>query len=153
MICITGPPKSGKTTICAELNANGIECISADKLSETLGCLQNGTVDIDCMNDKMRSFPRVIEGHYSHLLGCDYVIILNNDLKTLEDRMTLAGYSTEKIEENIEATEIEIFRSEALDLLPASRIASCDLTGKNIQESVSAVMNKIIEGETLTVKR
>jgi adenylate kinase len=153
MICITGPPKSGKTTICAELNGKGIECISANRISEMLGCLESGTVDIDCMNDKMRYFPRVIEGHYSHLLKCDYVIILQNDSRTLEERMKLAGYSSEKIAENIEASEMEIFRSEALDLLPAGRIGTCDLTGKNITESVSAVMNKIIEGETLTVKR
>jgi adenylate kinase len=152
MICITGPPKSGKTTICAELNRNGIECISADSLADSLGCLENGTVDIDCLNDKMRLFPRVIESHYSHLLKCDYVIILKNDSSTLEERMILAGYSREKIAENIEASEIEIFQSEALDSLPAGRIATCDLSGKNISECVSAVMNKIIEGETLTVK-
>lgn len=153
MICMTGPPKSGKTTICAELNRKGIECISAVSIAESLDCLDDGIVDIDCMNDKMRLFPRVIEGHFSHLLKCDYVIILKNDPGTLEDRMKLAGYSREKIAENIEASQIEIFRSEALDALPAGRIVTCDLSGKNISEAVSTVMNKIIEVETLTVKR
>ncbi|MCL4451011.1 MAG: AAA family ATPase [Candidatus Thermoplasmatota archaeon] len=152
MICITGPPKSGKTSICAELNGRGIECKSADRIAESLGCLEGGIVDIDCMNDKMLSLPRVIEGHYSHLLRCDYVIVLKTDPSVLEDRMRLAGYSKEKISENIDASEIGIFESEALERLPLRRIVTCDLTGMSIPESVLAVMNKIIEAEALTSK-
>jgi adenylate kinase len=152
MICITGPPKSGKTIICTELNSSGIECMSADRIAESYGCLESGIVDIDCMNDRMMSFPRVIEGHYSHLLRCDYVIVLKTDPAVLEERMKLAGYSREKISENIDSSEIGLFESEALDRLPLRRIVTCDLTGKSIPESVMVVRNKIIEAEALTSK-
>ncbi len=153
MICITGPPRSGKTTICNELSKAGIKCDSADMIAESLGCMGDGTVDIDCMKEKMRTLPRVLEGHYSHLLICSFVIILKVDMAVLEERMILSGYSREKIAENLDAAEIDVFHSEALDQLPSGRIVTCDLTGKSVAESVTIVMNKIIEGESLTERR
>ncbi|EQD68362.1 adenylate kinase, partial [mine drainage metagenome] len=107
MICITGSPKSGKTTICNELSKAGIKCDSADTIAESLGCMDHGIVDIDCMKEKMRSLPRVLEGHYSHLLPCSYVIILKVGRVVLEERMILSGYSREKIAENLDAAEID----------------------------------------------
>lgn len=153
MICITGSPRSGKTTICSELSKAGIECDSADRIADSIGCMDHGIADIDCMRDKMKAFPRVLEGHYSHLLPCSYIIVLKVARAVLEQRMTLSGYSKEKIAENLDAAEIDIFYSESLDQLPSRRIAICDLTGKSVAESVAMVMNKVIEGESLTEKR
>ena len=150
MISITGIPKVGKTTICKMLSAHGIECVSADSLALDLGCMEKNSVDLDCMKSRMLDIPRVIESHYSHLLISSHVIILKADPDEISARMRLAGYSDEKIAENIDAQISDTIYYESIERLPASRVISLDLTGKTPSESFCIIRDKIIEIENLT---
>ena len=150
MISITGIPKVGKTTICKMLSSNGIECVSADSLALNLGCMEKNFVDLDCMKSRMLDLPRVIESHYSHLLMSSHVIILKSDPDEISARMRLAGYSDEKIAENIDAQISDTIYYESIERLPASRVIALELTGKTLSESFCIIRDKIIEIENLT---
>ena len=150
MISITGIPKVGKTTICNMLSSYGIECVSADSVALDLGCMENNTVDLDCMNSRLLVLPRVIESHYSHLLMSGHVIILKADPDEIITRMRNAGYSGEKIAENIDAQNSDTIYYESIERLPSSRVVSVDLTGRSPSESFGIIKDKIIEIENLT---
>lgn len=148
MICISGIPKTGKTTVCKLLNQEGIKCESLDPIARDLGCLEDGEVDLDCLAAKLPE-KRVVESHYSHNLRCDYVIILKTDEETLEKRMLAAGYNSPKIAENLDAQRSDVILSEALDNVPRNRIFFFDTTDQSPEETADKIRNKIIELEQL----
>ncbi len=144
MICITGIPATGKTTVCDFLRKRGIECVEANALAEISGCLNDGEVDIECLRNYLKStgFDGIISSHYSHLLGCERVIILYADEKNLRERMERRGYPVEKIDENIDAQDSDVIYYEALDLMPENRIIR--IRGGNIDEMLENVINSIM---------
>ncbi len=152
MICITGIPRTGKTSICNSLRKDGIDCRSADSIAEGLGCLVDGEVDLECLRARMVDSPEVIESHYSHLLNCDYVIILRTDTKSSEERMRLSNYTESKIKENLDAELADVIFYEALDGLPESRIFRVDLSGMDYNASVKKVKDKIKELDNLRLR-
>ncbi|AAT43961.1 AAA family ATPase [Picrophilus oshimae] len=83
MICITGIPATGKTTICGMLNEHGIKCVSLNDVARDLNIIENEYIDIDELK-KHKIDADVIESHYSHLLNCDLVIILYNDIDEIK---------------------------------------------------------------------
>lgn len=148
MICISGVPKTGKTTICKLLNLNNIPCENLDSLATELGCLRDGEVDVERLAEKLPE-KRVVESHYSHLLSCDFVIILSTDEMVLENRMREAGYDLGKIAENIDAQRSEIIFSEALEKVPRNRIFLIETGDRTPEETFNEIRNKIIELEKL----
>lgn len=148
MICITGVPKTGKTTICKLLSENGIQCNSLDDIATDLGCLQNGEVDVDCLSVKLPD-KRVVESHYSHLLKCDYVIVLRTDEAVLERRMKEAGYDASKIAENLDAQRSDVILSEAMESVPRNRIFFFETGNRDPKETTERIRDKIIELEQL----
>ncbi len=124
MWCISGIPGSGKSTICKLLNSDGIKCMNALDIPGTEKCVDNGEVDIDCLKFVISSEITVdaVESHFSHLLGCSSVIILERSEEGTEEELRGRGYNEDKIRENLDALRAEIIYSEALDVMPAGRI-------------------------------
>ncbi len=122
------------------LNEHGIKCVSLNELAMKLGIIDNGIIDIDELK-KHNIDADVVEGHYSHLLSCDLVIILCNDVDELKKRMKLRGYPESKINENIDAMLADTIYYESLDRLPAGRIIK--LNAYNM--SVDDLLKNIIE--------
>lgn len=125
MICITGIPGSGKSTLCEKLRESGIKCVSVLEISGFESCRSGDEVDIDCLSEKLnqeRKTDLVIEGHFSHLLGCESVIILDRNEKEVVQELLKRGYPDKKIKENIDALRSDIIYHETLDLLPSTRI-------------------------------
>ena len=115
-IALTGTPGTGKTTISDILRMEGFEVLSLEKLAEKLNCLgeldysdNSKPVDIELLNTKLvhewKNTPNnitFIDGHLSHLLPCDQIIILRCKPDVLEKRLTKRNYSKEKIQSNVE---------------------------------------------------
>ncbi|MCL5782950.1 MAG: AAA family ATPase [Candidatus Thermoplasmatota archaeon] len=125
MICLTGIPGSGKTTVAAILRSRGIRVMNVSDLPGFTECNEEDGVDIDCLRSKITSYVtdnEVIEGHYSHLLPCEAVIILERAERNVEQSLRGRGYSSEKISDNIDALRSDIIFSESLEYLPSPRI-------------------------------
>ena len=115
-IALTGTPGTGKTTISDILRMEGFKVLSLEKLAEKLNCLgeldysdNSKPVDIELLNAKLvhewKNAPNnitFIDGHLSHLLPCDQIIILRCKPDVLEKRLTKRNYSKEKIQSNVE---------------------------------------------------
>lgn len=125
MICISGIPGSGKTTLCEVLRQAGTDCIHVLDIPGSTQCLEGDEVDLQCLREKaevMANSGVIIEGHYSHLLQCNAVIILERDEEYIRKELENRGYSSEKIEENVDALRSDVIYQEALEKLPSTRI-------------------------------
>lgn len=143
MICITGIPCTGKTTIARMLNYRGIKCTGLNSIALEYGALNGDTVDIDILK-KVQINSEIVESHYSHLLDCEYVIILEDDEEQLIKRMAARGYPESKINENIDAQRAGIIYWEAIDRLPANHIFVIQEKSRAIDEVFTEVMNIIL---------
>lgn len=143
MICITGIPGTGKTTIARMLNNNGIKCTGLNNIALKCGALNGETVDIDILN-KIEINSDVVESHYSHLLDCNYVIILEDDEAQLIKRMVARGYPESKINENIDAQRAGIIYWEAIDRMPANHIFVIQENSRTIDKVFTEVMDIIL---------
>lgn len=146
MICITGVPGTGKSTIRNMLTDDGLQCISLDQLARSSGCVDQDNVDIDCLARKIGVGYRCVESHYSHLLECQFVIIMTTREDQLVSRLSGRGYGMEKIDENIGAQRADIIYYEALERLPASRIIKVANDDGTLPSAYRTVKN-LIQGK------
>ena len=153
IICVTGTPKTGKTTT-ARLLAEKLnyEFIDLNELAEkkNLYCGYDKkrrckVVDIDKIFQEVKRLGEkrnlVLESHYSHEMPCDIVIVLRTNPAELRKRMQEHGWSDEKIEENIEAEIMEVCKSEALEL--GKKVIEIDTTKRKPEDVVDEIMSKL----------
>ena len=120
-IAITGTPGSGKTTVAefalANSNARWLLSVISDKeLAEMNGLLgeidsNDGARPIDVeklaatLSEQWKQYPdcdMLIDGHLSHLLPVDAIVIIRCNPEVLQIRMQERGWSKSKIDENAE---------------------------------------------------
>ncbi len=120
-IAITGTPGSGKTTVTefalANSNAEWLLSVISDKeLAEMNGFLgeidsNDGARPIDVeklattLSEQWKQYPdcdMLIDGHLSHLLPVDAIVIIRCNPEVLQIRMKERGWSKSKIDENAE---------------------------------------------------
>lgn len=115
-VALSGTPGTGKTTISSLLQSEGFDVLSLEKIADKHNCLgeldatdDSKPIDIELLISILRNawdiMPEnitIIDGHLSHLLPCDYTIILRCKPDVLEDRLVKRGYSKGKIQGNVE---------------------------------------------------
>lgn len=122
-IAVTGTPGCGKTTLCSKL---AYPVISVHELAEEYECIDEVDVDgaapID-IEKLSQSWVKpteltLIDGHLSHLLPVDAIIILRCNPKVLKERLQSRGYSKIKVDQNV---EIEMMGGPWPDILDDKR--------------------------------
>ncbi|MGC8505327.1 MAG: AAA family ATPase [Thermoplasmata archaeon] len=141
MICISGIPASGKSTVCDRLAGLGYKCVHLSEMAADMGCVQSGEVDIDCLSELKLGRNTIVESHYSHLIGCEYVIILETSQEEARRRMEDRGYSSEKIEGNMDALLADSIYYEALERLPSVRIYRISNHEGELDETVNKTVS------------
>ncbi|MGC9079771.1 MAG: adenylate kinase family protein [Nanopusillaceae archaeon] len=126
IICITGIPGSGKSTIAKKL-AEKIkyhlidigEFVIKNKLYEEYDeALQTYIVDEEKLFKVLDEYIKdkenvIIDGNFSHLYPkCDICIIIKADPNIIYERLKSRGYSYNKIFENIWAMNLEVIEDE-----------------------------------------
>lgn len=110
-IALSGSPGSGKSTIAELAKSSGWEVISVEKLAEKhelLGELdkkeQAREIDIERLRQTLGRIngPLIVDGHLSHYLQVDAVVILRCKPSILRERLQQRGYPEWKIESNVE---------------------------------------------------
>ncbi|MFQ3343594.1 MAG: adenylate kinase [Candidatus Thalassarchaeaceae archaeon] len=115
-LSITGSPGTGKSTLAKEFEGLGFHTISVEELAIKHNCIgvidpkdDARPIDLDLLIDSIEKEwsekplePLIIDGHLSHHLPSDAVVVLRCSPKTLEERMLKRKYSREKIQSNCE---------------------------------------------------
>jgi len=123
-IALTGTPGTGKTTISNVLKDEfGLKVVDLNEVirssqyyigwDDTRDC---GVVDLEALKAHPFEDGLVLEGHISHHLPVDRVIVLRTNPAVLRGRLQKKGFSENKIRENIEAEIVDVILIEALGL-------------------------------------
>jgi len=154
MICITGTPGTGKTSVAEILRKRGWMIIHLNEHIEEMGLFEewdlereSWIVDEEKLRDHFLSLElddhTIVESHLSHFLPCKKVIVLRAHPKELERRLAGKGYGERKIRENIEAEALDVILVEALE--SCEEVHEIDTTSKTPEE-VADLVEDVIRG-------
>lgn len=156
MIAITGTPGTGKTSISKELRTRGHDVIdlneylrNKDMLEERDEGRDTFCVDIDSLDIALEEFRNgkevFIEGHISHNVRCDAIIVIRCEPGILFERLEERKYSFEKIMENVQAEVLDVILCEASE----SEVPVYELNSSEDSVTVLADMiEDILKGNT-----
>ena len=112
VLAISGTPGVGKTSLCAVLESAGWKVLSLATLAEEHECLEDvdtddgaAPVDIHRLAEAWAapsSGRWVVDGHLSHLLDVDGLVLLRCSPSILTQRLEARGYTSQKVRANVE---------------------------------------------------
>lgn len=152
---ITGTPGVGKTSAAKELEKEGYSVLDLNEFIKKEGLredkdeyMDSYNVDIvkmiDLYGEKAPEHD-MVEGHLSHHLGVEPVIILRCAPDELEDRASSKDWPDHKLKENVEAEAMDVVLIEALDKNEeVYEIDTTDLTPGEVKDKII----EILEGKT-----
>lgn len=150
MVCISGIPGTGKSSVSEvlkEMNYNIVaqnDTVSGYVLSEDPE-RDAIVIDEESWAGEFKPVDGIVEGHLTHLLLCDRLVILRCCPDVLIERLELRGYSPEKIRENAEAEALDTILVEALENHKDDIILELDTTETNPAET-AVVIDEFIRG-------
>lgn len=155
-IAISGTPGCGKTSLSKLFEETNISVYSVKELAEQYECIGKidqfdgaQEIDIHRLADEWENEDSglvVIDGHLSHFLDVDAVILLRCNPADLENRLTARGYSEQKVKSNSEWELIAGNWSELLEFEIELPIMELDTTSQSPEELFSLVNSWIAEG-------
>ena len=115
-LALTGTPGTGKSTVARNLSERGYTVVSVESLAREHECLGEvdpvdgaRSIDLDMLHDSLASgwssppeHSLIIDGHLSHHLPSDAVVVLRCSPDILEARLVSRVYSAEKTQANCE---------------------------------------------------
>ncbi|MBW9223803.1 AAA family ATPase [Methanothermococcus sp. SCGC AD-155-E23] len=159
-LAITGTPGVGKSTISKvlrdRLREKGLsvkyidlsEVVKREKLyTEKDESMDSYVVDFQKLREYLRGLKGdvlILDGHISHLLDVDYIVVLRCNPKVIEERLKRRGYSEEKIRENVGAEILDVSLVESLERLKRDNIPVYEID--TTKRSVDSIVEEIVEG-------
>ena len=150
MLAITGTPGTGKSTVSTLLKERGHHVIHQNDTVD--GYMvgddvqrDTGIVDTDAWAGDFTPSEGIIEGHLTHLLPCDRVVVLRCRPDVLEERLRKRGYNEEKISENGEAEALDVCLTETTECHHGEEILELDctdMTPAEVADAIEAFMRK-----------
>lgn len=144
MIALTGTPGTGKTTIAELLAARGMPVVSQKETMVPYILEHDAERDTDIIDEEawVEGFvpvDGVIEGHLTHLLSADRVVVLRSRPDILASRLRSRGYHEEKVQENAEAEALDAILIEALEVHPEEHIIVIDTTDQSPEKTADEI--------------
>ncbi|MBP1910996.1 adenylate kinase family protein [Thermococcus stetteri] len=153
IIAVTGTPGVGKTTVSRLLAEKlGYEYVNLRDyaLEKGIGEMKGEEIEVE-IDELAYNFERdfrgknvVADGHLSHFLNADLVIVLRANPKLIAERLKERGYSREKLGENVEAELVDVILVEALE--ENENVIEVDTTGKTPEEVVEEILDLMRKG-------
>ena len=104
-------------------------------------------IDEDLWAEEFPVFDGIVEGHITHLLPSDRVIVLRCRPDVLEDRLRKRGYSAAKVKENVLAEALDTILIETVECHSDDEILELDTTSAAVEET-AAQIDDFIKGFT-----
>ena len=156
IIAITGTPGVGKTTIVELFSDTNFTILSVKDLAKQYGCegdfdeaTQSIDIDIHRLAEQFEADSQgytIVDGHLSHLLDVDAIIILRCKPSLLHERLAKRGYSEQKITANVEWEMIAGTWSEVIEFELDQPILELDTTNCEPEEIFVAITQWINDG-------
>ncbi|ASJ00396.1 adenylate kinase family protein [Thermococcus gorgonarius] len=153
IIAVTGTPGVGKTTVSKLLAEKlGYEYVNLRDyaIEKGIGEMKGDELEVE-VDELAYNFEKdfagkdvVVDGHLSHFLKADLVVVLRAHPKLVGERLEARGYPKEKVGENVEAELVDVILVEALE--ENENVIEVDTTGKTPEEVVEEVLELIKEG-------
>ncbi|MDV3103352.1 adenylate kinase family protein [Thermococcus waiotapuensis] len=153
IIAVTGTPGVGKTTVSRLLAEKlGYEYVNLRDyaIEKGIGEMRGDELEVE-VDELAYNFERdyagkdaVVDGHLSHFLRADLVVVLRAHPKLIGERLKERGYPGEKVGENVEAELVDVILVEALE--ENENVIEVDTTGKTPEEVVEEILGLIGEG-------
>ena len=141
-IAISGTPGCGKTSLSKLFESNDIPVYSVKQLAEQFECIgvedqSDGAQEIDIhrLSDEWENEDTglvIIEGHLSHFLDLDAIVLLRCNPNEIETRLRSREYSVQKIKANTEWELIAGNWSELLEFEIELPIIELDSTSSSL---------------------
>jgi adenylate kinase len=162
IISLTGTPGTGKTTVCNILDQYyGYDIIDLNQLvvDENLNFGKDEEsdsliADIEKLGSRVQEIlnpdaDSIIEGHFSHFLPADVVIVLRTEPLVLKERLAKRKYSDQKIKENADAEALDVILVEAFEQNNnVFEINTTDIAEHDAAKSIISIIGTLKKGKT-----
>jgi adenylate kinase len=157
LIAITGTPGAGKTAVASILRDMGEHVIDLHQYIEEKGLKERFdkkrdtyNVDADKLNRSVKELVQedknvFLEGHLSHFLDCDIIIVMRCHPTVLHERLRKRNYARSKITENVQAEVLDVILCESMD--SEAHVFEIDNTSCTLEEAALTIKN-IVSGST-----
>ena len=152
LVAITGTPGVGKSTV-SEILSRKYPVIRIHTYAEQHGLFEeydeeagSYNVDVEKLNDSIMSEnfkdPYVfLDGHLSHFVDCDAIIVLRCQPKILYERLKARGYDEKKVKENVQAEVLDVILQESLESDSKVYEIDCsDMTPDSIADRIERII-------------
>ena len=156
IIAITGTPGVGKTTIVELFSEGDFTILSVKDLAKQYGCegdfdesTQSMDIDIHRLAEQFESNlldDAIVDGHLSHFLEVDGIVILRCNPSVLQERLVKRDYSESKIKANVEWEMISGTWSEIIEFELEQPILELDTTNSSPTEIYEQIIKWVSEG-------
>lgn len=156
IIAITGTPGVGKTTIAELFSEGDFTILSVKDLAKQYGCegdfdesTQSMDIDIHRLAEQFESNlldDAIVDGHLSHFLEVDGIVILRCNPSVLQERLVKRDYSESKIKANVEWEMISGTWSEIIEFELEQPILELDTTNSSPTEIYEQIIKWVSEG-------
>ena len=158
IIAITGTPGVGKTTIAELFSEGDFTILSVKDLAKQYGCegdfdesTQSMDIDIHRLAEQFESNlldDAIVDGHLSHFLEVDGIVILRCNPSVLQERLAKRDYSESKIKANVEWEMIAGTWSEIIEFELDQPILELDTTNCDPNEAYEKIIEWINDGHS-----
>ncbi len=150
MVSITGTPGTGKTAVSSILRTKGYNVTAQNDTIEKYVLERDEerdaiVIDEDLWAEEFPVFDGIIEGHVTHLLSSDRVIVLRCRPDVLQERLEKRGYSDAKVKENVLAEALDSILIETVECHSDDEILEIDTTSAAVEDT-AAKIDEFIKG-------
>jgi adenylate kinase len=153
LVAITGTPGVGKST-ASKILAERHKVIDIHSYAKEHGLFEDfdknaGSydVDVDKLSDSLQSQRAVngfvfMDGHLSHFVDCDSIIVLRCDPAVISQRLKERGYDDAKVLENVQAEMLDVILCESMDsgVGDVHEIDCTDMTPAEVADKIEDII-------------
>ncbi len=152
-VAITGTPGTGKSTVAALVAEEvDLDVVSLSEHADEFATDYDEErdveeVDVDAMEDAFADREDVVfDGHVSHHLPVDHVVVLRCHPDELGRRLRDRGYPEDKIRENASSEALDLMSAEAIHR--HERVYEADTTDRSAEDVADEVVDALESGTT-----